>query len=208
MELAWSTGQQFDGIWIGSWRSPEDLPRTEAALLLIKKHSRIHYSRVTRDLAKVWIRVLLEAWAEYDDALKACVLDERYVASASLESLAATIVHEATHARLARCGFGYKEDMRSRIESVCHRRELDFAARLPDSADLQHEIERALERCRAQPEFYANDRFRERKKQAAVEALRYAQAPEWLIAIALKLRPAISGLRRVSRSFRRQERQP
>jgi hypothetical protein len=140
IELAWSTGRHVDGIWIGSWRTPEDLRRIEAALLLIKQHSRIHYSRVIHNLARVWVRVLLGPRAEYDDPLKACVLDERYVSSASLESLAATIVHETTHARLARCGFEYKEGMRSRIEAVCHRRELDFAAKLPDSTDLQHEI--------------------------------------------------------------------
>ena len=117
MELAWSTGRHVDGIWIGSWRTPEDLRRIEAALLLIKQHSRIHYSRVIHNLARVWVRVLLGPRAEYDDPLKACVLDERYVSSASLESLAATIVHETTHARLARCGFEYKEGMRSRIDA-------------------------------------------------------------------------------------------
>lgn len=151
------------------------------------------------------MRVLLGPWAEYYGALKACVLDERYVAGASLESLAATIVHEATHARLARCGFGYEEGMRSRIEAVCHRRELSFAARLPDSAVLQQEIARMLERCRAHPEGYANERFRERRRQGAIDALRYVETPEWLIAVALKLRPAISGVRRLMRSLSRRE---
>lgn len=208
IELAWSTGRHFDGVWIGSWRTPEDLRRIEAALLLIKQHSRIHYSRVIHNLARIWVRVLLGARAEYDDPLKACVLDERYVAGASLEHLAATIVHETTHARLARCGFKYEEGRRSRIEVVCVRRELDFAARLPDSAELQQEISRILEWCRANPEDFSNKQFRERRNQGVIDALRYVQVPEWLIAITLKLRTAISRVRRLLRSFTRQERQP
>lgn len=202
IELAWSTGRHFDGIWIGSWRTPEDLRRIEAALLLIKQHSRIHYSRVIRSLARVWVRVLTGARAEYDDPLRACVMDERYVASARLEQLASTIVHETTHARLARCGFVYEESMRSRIEAVCVRRERDFAAKLPDSAELQHEIERILEWCRANPEGFSNKQFRERDNQGAIDALRYVETPEWLIALALKLRPVISRMRRLLRSFR------
>ena len=130
-------------------------------------------------------------------------MDERYVASARLDELASTIVHETTHARLARCGFVYEESKRSRIETVCLRRERDFAGRLPDSAELQHEIERILEWCRANPEGFSNKQFRERDNQGTIDALRYVEAPEWLIAFALKVRPAISRMRRLWRSFRR-----
>jgi hypothetical protein len=194
-------GRDIDGIWIGSWRTPEDLRRIEDALLLIKQHSRIHYSRVIHNLARIWVRVLTGARAEYDDSLKACVLDERYVASASVEQLAATIVHETTHARLARCGFESKEAMRSRIEAVCVRRERDLAIKLPDSAELQHEIARILEWCLANPEGFSNKQFRERNNQGAIDALRYLQAPESLITITLKLRSTISRVRRLLRFF-------
>jgi hypothetical protein len=72
---------------------------------------------------------------EYKRSLKACILDERYLADSatSVGEIASTIVYEATHARLERYGIGYKEELRGRIEAICFRRELAFAVRLPDS---------------------------------------------------------------------------
>lgn len=48
------------------------------------------------------------------------------------EDIALILVHEATHARLSKFGFGYDEALRARIEAICHRRELAFAKRLGD----------------------------------------------------------------------------
>src|SRR5882672_5312369 len=121
MQLAMSTARHVDGIWIGSWRTPEDLTRVERALLLVKQHSPLHYSRIISDLERIWIFLLPDGLAEYNHSLKACVLDERYVADSatSVEQIASTIVHEATHARLERYGIRYQEDQRARIEAIC-----------------------------------------------------------------------------------------
>jgi hypothetical protein len=93
--------------------------------------------------------------------------------------------------------------MRSRIEAVCHRRELNFVARLPDSAELQEDIARTLEWCRANPQGYSNKYFHDRDKQGVIDALRYEQVPEWLIAVGLKLGTVISPVRRLLRRIRR-----
>jgi hypothetical protein len=79
--------------------------------------------------------------------VQACVLDERYVLSetTTLEQIALTIIHEATHARLERCGIDYDEKLRQRIEAVCLRREFAFVAKLPNGAKLRDELARTLE---------------------------------------------------------------
>jgi hypothetical protein len=192
----------MDGVWIGSWRRPADLLRIEEAMLLIKQHSPVHYSRVLRDLARVWVSVLLNRGAQYRRSVRACVLDERYFDSATPERLASTIVHEATHARLDDCGIKYEEHLRLRIETVCRRRELAFAARLPNGAELQRKIRHGIEWYAANPEWYSNDQFQERTKQQIVDALRHVDAPEWLIGITPSVRSAVLRMRRLFRPAR------
>ena len=85
MLLARSTARHVDGVWIGSWRTPEDLTRVEHALLLIKQYSPLHYSRIVNDLERIWIFLLPDGLAGYNHSLEACVLDERFVAEFSNE---------------------------------------------------------------------------------------------------------------------------
>src|SRR5882757_2425605 len=81
VDLWLSTGKEIDGLWVGS---TEDKPqpglrRVEDALQLIKTRSPLHYSRVTQNLDRVWVRLLTIANACYRGPLKACELDVRYV---------------------------------------------------------------------------------------------------------------------------------
>jgi hypothetical protein len=84
IQLALSTSRRVDGIWVASYRTPQDLARVESALLLIKQRSPVHYSRIIGDLERVWIFLLPHGLAEYRHSLRACVLDERYVADSSM----------------------------------------------------------------------------------------------------------------------------
>jgi hypothetical protein len=184
MRLAMSIGRHLDGIWIGSRRGrPEDLTRVEGALLLIKQHSPLDYARIIRELDRIWVSLSYHGLAEYNHSLRACVLDERYVAdpAATVEQIASTIVHEATHARLERYGIEYEEQRRVRIETICFRRELAFAARLPDSAELQDGIARSLEWYQANPEQFSDAHFQETHMTGGIEALRYLGVPDWII---------------------------
>ncbi len=202
MELAMSMGRHLDGIWIGSWRDrPEDLTRVEGALLLIKQYSPLDYARIFRELERIWVHLSFYGLGEYRHSLKACVLDERYVADAAttVEQIASTIVHEATHARLERYGIGYKEELRTRIEAICFRRELAFAVRLPDSAELQQGIARYLEWYQANPDQFSDAHFRERHWAGGTEALRYLGTPDWLIRAMLMALPVIRRARRLVR---------
>jgi hypothetical protein len=166
ISLAASSGRQVDGIWIGTYFAPEHLPCVEHALLLVKQHSPLHYSRII-----IWIFLLPDGLAEYKHSIRACVLDERFVADSatSVERIASAIVHEATHARLERHGVGYAEDQRARIEAICFRRELAFALRLPDSARLQQDIAGYLDWYPANPDYFRDAPAIERHANGEIE---------------------------------------
>jgi hypothetical protein len=183
--LWFSKSSTIDGLWIGTTESKPypALRRVEDALQLIKRYDTLNYFRITRNLDRIWVHLLPSAQAHYDRSLNACALDERYVLNETmtLEQIASTIVHEATHARLEGWGIQYLEAMRTRIESICLRRELSFLAKLPDSAPLQDEIMRALAWCAGDPDFYSDKNFWRRHQEGEVETLRYLNAPNWLI---------------------------
>ena len=186
--LAISITRQFDGIWIGSCRrSQDDLTRIERALLLVNQHSPVHYSRIIRELERIWINLVPHGVAAYYHSLKACVLDERFVedTATSVEHIASAIVHESTHARLERYGIAYDEDQRARIEGICFRRELALAVRLPDGAKLQQGIVASLDWYKANPDYFREPQFRERYVNGQIEALRHLGAPKWLIRLLL-----------------------
>jgi hypothetical protein len=197
------TARRFDGIWIGSWgRAPEeDLARVEDALLLIQQHSPLDYARIVRELERIWVSLSFHGLAEYQHSLRACILDERYVAdpATTIERIASAIVHETTHARLERYGIGYKAELRTRIEAICFRRELAFAVRLPNSAELQQQIAQSLEWYPANPDFFSDATFRERHTAGGTEALRHAGVPDWLIQATLALKRMLGRARRLFR---------
>src|SRR5262245_29085893 len=200
--FAISTSRRVDGIWIGSYRGSQDLERVEQALLLVKQHSPVHYSCIINNLERIWTSVLTHKGAEYNHSLKACVFDVRFLADpkVSTKLIASAIVHEATHARLERCGITYDEDRRVRIEAICLRRELALAARLPDSAELHQLISEHLDWCQANPDFFSDAQFDERRRNGEIEMLRHLGVPDWLI----RARPTIqSMIGRVRRLFRK-----
>jgi hypothetical protein len=162
------------------------LRRVEEALQLIKHSDNLHYSRVIHSLDRIWVNLLPYALAHYASALNACVIDERFVLleTTTLERLASTIVHEATHARLDRWGIRYIEKARSRIEAICLRRELNFLTKLPNSEPLQEEIAHTLEWYATNQDYLSNVNFRARDDRGQVEVLRHLGAPRWFVRFA------------------------
>ena len=165
------------------------LRRVEDALRLIKDHDSLHYLRVVHNLERVWVHLIPGALGQYDPSLGTCVLDERFVLSetTTLERIASTIVHEATHARLDKWGIRYVEKERSRIEAICLRRELNFAARLPGSDSFQEEIASTLEWYTGNNDYFSDVNFRERDDQGNVETLRHLGTPDWLISFLMRM---------------------
>ncbi|WP_027528175.1 hypothetical protein [Bradyrhizobium sp. Ec3.3] len=175
----------IERLWVGTTES-KPYParrRVEEALQIIKRHDALNYSRIIRHLDRIWVHLLPSAQAHYDRSLNACVLDERYVLkdTMTLEQLASTIVHEATHARLEGWGIQYLEGRRAQIEAICLRRELNFLTKTPNSKFLRDEIVRTLEWSAGDHEFYSDQSFQRRRQEGEVETLRYLNAPNWLM---------------------------
>jgi hypothetical protein len=192
IELWLSRSREVDGLWVGTTREAEPHPalrRVEDALRLIKRHDTLHYSRILRNLDRVWLHLLPSALAHYKSSLNACVFDERFVLAetTTLQKITSTIIHEATHARLDGWGIDYDEANRYRIEAICIRRELNFLTKLPDSEHLQEEIAYALEWYATKQDYFSDRNDRERDDQGALETLRYLGAPDWFVRCAMWL---------------------
>jgi hypothetical protein len=180
------------------------LRRVEEALYLIKAYDGVRYVRLIRDIERVWVRPIPGALGSFEDSLHACVLDRGFVlAETSLpELIAATIVHEATHARLHRRGIGYEEKLRTRIEAVCFRRELAFASKLPNGEQARERAERSLT-FYASEDYWTNAAFGERFDKDQGDLLRSLGAPNWLVRTALALRALLLRVSRLTQAVRR-----
>ena len=198
-----STSRRVDGLWVGSMESDPQpgLGRVEEAIHLIKRHDLLHYSRVIHNLERIWVHILPDAAACYQRSLKACVFDERFVLSetTTLERIATTIIHEATHAKLEHCGIRYEETQRPRIEAICLQREIAFASKLADNDGLRDELVRTMEWCTANPEYFSSMRFRERYYRGQIKTFHYLGMPRWLIQALLALQPVFLAVRRLLR---------
>jgi hypothetical protein len=203
VELRLSTHQHVDGLWVGTWEAEAEsvLRRVQEALDLIKSYDRMRYDRITRDLARVWVRTLFGALGQYNKLLAACELDVRFVLAATTapEMIAATIVHEATHARLMRCGISYEEKLRPRVEAVCFRRELAFAKKLPDGEQVREHAVRMLE-VAASNDYWTNTALIEQWTAGGIETLRHLGVPMWFARFAVAV-----GRRRLRRLWGREK---
>lgn len=205
LSLRISTKRRLDGLWLVA-REDQPQPglrRVEDALRLMKRHDPLHYSRVLQNLERVWIRLLPVGLACYKTSAKACLLDERFVLAetTTLELVASTIIHEATHARLERWGISHDENRRSRIEAICLRRELNFVAKLPHSQSLHEDIARSLEWCVGNPGYFSDESFEQHHFEGAVEVMRYLNLPDWLVRFLSKGLLVRSGARRLVERF-------
>ncbi|MFZ2004925.1 MAG: hypothetical protein WAV02_07545, partial [Stellaceae bacterium] len=127
----------------------------------------------------IWIAPLPSSRASFNLALKRCNLDLRFVKTSSIDAIASSIVHEATHARLWHRGIGYPEELRYRIESACIRRQLAFAHRLPAQrgVGVREEVKKMLTLA---PSFWSNEEITKRREGGELALAREAGIPDWL----------------------------
>ena len=184
-ELWSSIGRVIDGVWIGTFEDEARLHRVEAALQSMKQNSPLHYLRVTNSLDRIWVRLLTGYRGEYSARLNACELDERFVdhEETTPELIASVIVHEATHARLDRCGIAYDEAKRHRIEAICIRRQLHFVSGLAGYEAEQESLQNSLDYYGNSAEFFLDENMRQRFLDGSLESLRHLGAPHWLVAL-------------------------
>jgi hypothetical protein len=177
--------QVVDGLWIGSssphWDDDDKklLSKVVSAVQLLATHDRRRFNRIRRDLKRVLVYWIPGSWGRYFAPLDMCLLDAAFVADSATthELLAATIVHEATHARLTKCGIGYDPSIQPRVERLCLQAELDFAAKLPNAQGVREVAEASL----AAPDSYWSSTERAQGyRQAYMEAVDRLPIPRWL----------------------------
>jgi hypothetical protein len=184
--LLWlSVNRRIDGLWVGCYdkeNAEASLQRVRDALHLIKTYDPRRYRRLLLDVERIWVAVIVGGIAHFEASIWACVLDPRLVLNETKtsEDIASAIVHEATHARLWRCGFRYSENVRSRVEAVCFRREQAFATRLPNGEQIRDRADRCLT-AYADKGHWTDAAFHQRYEEGVFKALEHIGAPKLLM---------------------------
>lgn len=114
------------------------------ALGLIARHDPNRLARIKRDLGAVlvWPFTAAGTVAEFHPDMGICALYSAAMKDVSAAIVALSIVHEATHARLA-C-IPVTSDNIARMESLCLEQELAFAQHIPEAAALAAYVENRL----------------------------------------------------------------
>jgi hypothetical protein len=157
--------------------SDEAFAKLSEALELVRRHDARAFRELVDHTRGVFVFATTggdaaEWWR--DEGL--VVLSDEYVTDESTASrdLAVVLVHEATHVWLERHGFEYTIDRRTRLEEMCHRRELRLARRLPDAEELVGSLVHEL---RPGERYFTDEAFYQR---AVAQAVRQG-VPAWLV---------------------------
>lgn len=152
------------------------LQKLESAIKLLKHYDTRAGDALQKLTKGIFVFGTAGAYAQWNRNSQLVLMREEYVTAleTSTADVAATLVHEATHAWLEHLGFQYTAPERARIEAICYRRALRFARRLPAATDLVAKIERQLTR---DPNYLTNDAFRER----IIAELKHLGIPDWVV---------------------------
>ena len=121
----------------------EVIARLDGALGLLEEYVPHHYRRLRRDLSGFLIERRAYRGA-FIVASRTCLVELTFVVNPAftLSQVAATILHEAMHARLYARRIAVGQDETHRQERFCRRAEIEFGEVVPDGASI---VERAME---------------------------------------------------------------
>ena len=123
-------------------RTGDVVQRLDAALGLIERHAPRRYRRLHQDLAGIVVKRFACRGAFFPET-RECLVELTFTVNPrhALPEIAASIVHEATHARVAAMCGSLAMEQRPREERLCRRAELEFGRALPDGEVV---VQRAL----------------------------------------------------------------
>jgi hypothetical protein len=159
--------------------SEDVFSRLDAALGLIERHQPSHFRRMHRDFARIQIR-RFPCRGAYFPETRICLVELTFVVNREFTptQVAATILHEAMHARLDNAGVRYDPSCAAKHERFCRRAEVEFGMMVPDGAPV---VERALASLAGADDEVAPvidwELAGRRVEQADVAAL---SAPDWM----------------------------
>ena len=118
------------------------LRRLDESLGLIERYVPYHFRRLARDFSSILVQRYACRGAFIPDQ-GVCLVELTFTVNPEFSpaQIAATILHEAMHARLHRLGFPLEMADRARQERFCRRAEIEFGRAVPGGAAI---VERAL----------------------------------------------------------------
>ena len=110
----------------------EVLARLDRTLALIEQYVPHHFRHLERDFAYIVVERFACRGA-YFHQQHACLVELTFTVNPNFSDaeVAATILHEAMHARLHRLGFPLEMEDRARQERFCRRAEIEFGLLVP-----------------------------------------------------------------------------
>jgi hypothetical protein len=113
-------------------RTPEVIQRLSAALDLVAQYAPARYRRLREDFSGFVVQRFACRGAFFPDT-RECLVELTFTVNPrhGLPEIAASIVHEATHARVAAMCRGPQPE-RHREERLCRRAELELGLAMPD----------------------------------------------------------------------------
>jgi hypothetical protein len=123
-------------------KTEDVLARLERTLGLIEQNVPHHFRHLKRDFAYIVVQRFACRGAYFHEQ-RACLVELTFTVNRDFSDaeVAATILHEAMHARLHELGFPLEMEDRARQERFCRRAEIEFGRLVPNG-------ERVSERAR------------------------------------------------------------
>src|ERR1700719_3036212 len=108
------------------------LARLDRTLALIERHVPHHFRHLERDFAYIVVQRFACRGAYFHEQ-RACLVELTFTVNPDFSDaeVAATILHEAMHARLHALGFPLEMEDRARQERFCRRAEIEFGLLAP-----------------------------------------------------------------------------
>lgn len=121
------------------------LDRLTQALELIASYAPTRFRRLHQDVEGIVVRRFPCRGAFFPET-RECLVELTFTVNPrhTLAEIAASIVHEATHARVARMRGPLPPEYRAREERLCRKAELEFGRALPDGASVVERARSAL----------------------------------------------------------------
>jgi hypothetical protein len=120
--------------------------RLDEALGLIERHVPHYFRHLRRDFRQILVQRYACRGAYLPDQ-ETCLVELTFSVNPdfSASQVAATMLHEAMHARLHRLGFPLAFPDRARQERFCRRAEIEFGELVPDGAPIVARAREALQ---------------------------------------------------------------
>jgi hypothetical protein len=117
------------------------IARLERSLSLIERYVPHHFRRLKTDFAYIVVQRFACRGAYFHEQ-RACLVELTFTVNKAFSDaeVAATILHEAMHARLHALGFPLEMEDRARQERFCRRAEIEFGTLVPGGEQV---VERA-----------------------------------------------------------------